>query len=258
MDIDFPLPFFIATHHRSGSNLLMDLLNSTELVAAREFRAEVGKDVAESIWNSNDFKRVLSPLRSCYEKLKAHKDFKQWGLSIHTTQMTICDHLLNCGAQPNTIKWIWLIRRNKVAQALSFLRASGTGVYKMNKNVSRETIERNNMEISVSREDILRQVLRYYFLDEVWQTFFDTHNITPYKIYYEDFIDSSTWETTVSDILVYLCIPHARPLNVQDKTLVQSPKEKPRTYYEVLKMLDLPVLIKKYAPFKMIDPHKFL
>ncbi len=251
MNLDFPLPFFITTQHRSGSNFLMDLLNSTGLVTVREFRANVKRDTFESILDTDEGAHVLPPMRLCYENFTARSDYEQWGLSIHAAQMIICDHLLNCGCQPNAIKWIWLVRRNKVAQALSFIRANETQIFGMKKDVPNEMIEHNDMEISVPREELLRLALRFYFLDEVWQTFFNTHNITPYKIYYEDFIDPSTWETTISDVLGYLCVPHNRPLNIQDATLVQSPKEKPRAYYEVLKMLRLPVLIKKYLPFKV-------
>ena len=251
MNIDFPLPFFITTQARSGSNFLMDLLNSTGLVTAHEFRALVGIDSFELILDTDEGGHVLSPMRSCYEKLTACSDFAQWGLSILGQQMVICEHLLNCGGQPNEIKWIWLVRRNKAAQALSFIRANETRIFRMKKDVPPETIQHNNIEIPVEREELMRLGLRYYFLDEVWQNFFNTHNITPYKIYYEDFIDPSTWETTISDVLDYLCLAHNRPLNIQDATLVQSPKEKPRSYYEVLKMLDLPVLIKKYSPFKV-------
>ena len=229
----------------------MDLLNSTGLVTVREFRANVKRDTFESILDTDEGAHVLPPMRLCYENFTARSDYEQWGLSIHAAQMIICDHLLNCGCQPNVIKWIWLVRRNKVAQALSFIRANETRIFGMKKDVPPETVEHNDMEISVPREELLRLGLRYYFLDEVWQTFFNTHNITPYKIYYEDFIGPSTWETTISDVLGYLCVPHNRPLNIQDATLVQSPKEKPRAYYEVLKMLGLPVLIKKYSPFKI-------
>lgn len=237
------LPFIIATYPRSGSHFLADLLNSTKLVAIRDFLSLIdsNNENLNKYRDESGYSLVLPIFKRHYEKLRSIS--KYWGVFMHADQVFILDRMMSIGIDPCEIKWIWLVRRNKIAQALSNIKAIETGVYYVPKehNLPKE-------DITISESDLYKYAVRSFFADQIWETFFGRYGITPYKIYYEDFIDKSRWDMTVAGILDFLGIPYNLPLNVCDSSHKQSSKKKPKPYRCIVNWLAHPSF-RKYLPF---------
>ena len=241
--LDFPLPFVICTYARSGSNFLMSLLKSTGIVTAGEFRAVVRPEGLDQLRKNGNL--LPSFLKRCYGQNE------HWGLSIHADQVYVLDRLFSLGIKPHEIRWIWLVRKDKVAQALSYLRMNRTkvsGILDADPELERKRIQ-NDIEVNISQDELFKYSLRLFFLDQIWETFFEGHGIPFHKIYYEDFIDPSTWEKTVEAILDFLSIPYEKPLNVYASTIKQSQQDKPRAYKKVSGTCLAPSC-EKYLPFE--------
>jgi len=97
----------------------------------------------------------------------------------------ICSIGYCCGLEallPNH-KWIWLRRRDKVAQAVSLYLAEMTGFW------SRELGEPvENRELKYHYLDVHSCFIRVLVNDEIWKLYFTSKNIKPCEIWYEDML----------------------------------------------------------------------
>ena len=230
---------------RSGTNFLRDLLNSTQLVSSREFTGILGRTVLNDLKDEAGSSVVLPLFRRCYEELKSRSE--RWGVFLHADQVFVLDRLFSAGVDPHEMKWIWLTRRDKIAQALSYIRARETKVFYVAKDKPLRK-EANDVKVSVSVSDLHRYAIRAFFSDQMWETFFNMYGLTPYKVYYEDFIDKSVWDTTIAGILDFLSVPYELPLNICESSLKQAQEEKPQAYKEIVGFL-AHKSFQKYLPF---------
>lgn len=101
---------------------------------------------------------------------------------------------------PN-LHYIWLTRRDKVRQAVSFEKARQTGIWRAHDNSFNET----ERKLVFNHEAIDRWIK--YIIDQefAWQEYFAEANITPFTLVYEDFYQFP--EETVRHVLDYLHIP---------------------------------------------------
>ena len=108
--------------------------------------------------------------------------------------------LLNAGLG-SPLKYIWLRRRNQVAQAISLYRAEHTGVW-------RNVAGRGDKDGLGDREppfdaDKIKAVQqRLADEDAKWMAYFQTYRIAPLMLFYEDFVEN--YEGTVRGVLKYL------------------------------------------------------
>ena len=205
-------PFFICTSARSGSFFFMSLLNSA------------GKTqlVKEHLWHARGLEtdeEILSYWMNIEVDLK-----KIWGTKIDVRDLRTVERYLSIKQiSPSSIKWVWLRRRDKINQAISHCRALRTGVWHLYPYDSEETknLAKSDMEIPV---DKLNQfALLYFFVDTVWERFFESNKIEPYILFYEDFIEESEWMPTVASVLDFLEIPYTLPMDVFPSQIKQSP-----------------------------------
>ncbi len=104
-------------------------------------------------------------------------------------------------------RYIWLTRRDKLAQAISMLKASQTDVWGIPENG----------HIKPKQEPVfdyrsIEFFVRYFEEAEgKWEAYFRENHITSHMVVYEDFVEN--YENTVLDILAYLGI--APPKNWQ-------------------------------------------
>ena len=77
---------------------------------------------------------------------------------------------------------------------MSIIRASKTQVYSIHGGSTEEKRKLNQLEIDINEDDLLRQMARCLFGDQAAETFCIRHGITPYKIFYEDFLDEMDLE----------------------------------------------------------------
>ncbi|MDR3438375.1 Stf0 family sulfotransferase [Telmatospirillum sp.] len=85
-------------------------------------------------------------------------------------------------------KWVWLIRRDKVAQAVSLHIAVETGCWREEKGHKRRVCDYDYISI-------LSKMMILSANDIAWETYFNKNNIDPYQVYYEDFFSDSQGET---------------------------------------------------------------
>ena len=153
------------------------------------------------------------------------------------------------GVNPKQMKWIWLVRRDKFAQAISNIRAAQTQVWCLHKEHLEHVHELNSTEIEIKQEEIFRFVANFFFHDQLWETFFDRLKIIPHKLYYEDFVDPSVWDSVVGDILDFLEVPYQLPLNASSVFLKQGKIERHERAYRQLVNSVSKRVPRKYMPF---------
>ena len=113
---------------------------------------------------------------------------------------------------PN-IHYIWIIRRDKVRQAVSWAKSAQTGIYALSTG-----------ETPVPRQEA---AFDFTFIDQLynlvlageagWQNFFETCGIQPFKVVYEDLVE--TYEQTALQILEYLQVPYPKSLVFRERRL---------------------------------------
>lgn len=113
-------------------------------------------------------------------------------------------------------KYIWLTRRDKVRQAVSWAKAAQTGIYHIR---SGETVTpKQEPEFDFTFIDNLRRLV-----DEGetgWREFFAECRVEPLHIVYEDFVDA--YESTVSRVLDYLNIPCPEDISHGERKLLRT------------------------------------
>jgi trehalose 2-sulfotransferase len=114
------------------------------------------------------------------------------------------------GAFPD-LRFIFLTRRDKVRQAVSYYKALRTDCWHSLRPDTTDTRETPAPESSPAPEpsfdfeQIDRWVTRFTNDEASWSRYFATVGLEPFEVVYEDFI--ATYESTILDILRYLNIP---------------------------------------------------
>ncbi len=98
-------------------------------------------------------------------------------------------------------KYIWLVRRDKVKQAVSIVKALQTNLWRK----SKEMPNIRNQQLEFDYKGIEHYQKRIIAAEERWETYFKEHDIIPFKVVYEDLIDA--YEQTAIAILDFLNIP---------------------------------------------------
>ena len=237
-------PFMISTNARSGSTFLANLIGSTKLVGRP-------KQLAFEDLEGLDDSGIASVLESYYDTLSFDG---RMIFMCHSNHLSYFERWLDfVQMKPADLKWVWLVRRDKFAQAISLIRAKRTRIWHItNRRISKSLIEKNDIEVDIADKDIYHLTSYLFFYDQQWESFFDAHGITPYKLHYEDFVDESTWESTVAGILDFLEVPYHFPLNVSTIFRKQGKREQHKTLYGRLindRLIVQKLGRKKYLPF---------
>jgi LPS sulfotransferase NodH len=106
---------------------------------------------------------------------------------------------------PN-VHYIWIVRRDKVRQAVSWAKAGQTDVYAWPKG-----------EMPIPKRE---PTFDFEFIDQLhnlvlegeagWQSFFEACGVQPFRVAYEDLVEA--YESTALRVLEYLHVPY--PKNV--------------------------------------------
>lgn len=110
-------------------------------------------------------------------------------------------------------KYIWLTRRDKVRQAVSWFKAEQTNIWR--KTQASQTNLKQQPTFDYIGIETCR--LRIENAEQYWQTYFKEHNITPFKVIYEDLVEA--YEETALKILEFLGIPHPETLSFSNRQL---------------------------------------
>ena len=150
---------------------------------------------------------------------------RPWGTKVDIRDLHVLTTLIkNQKVSVPNVKWIWLRRRDKISQSISLYRSQQSGIWHIHKTDDEETKVISKTDIDIPVEFMSVAALLYYLVDTTWENFFSRYNIKPYIVFYEDFIDPSTWDSMVAGIFDYLDIDYTLPLNVTTAILKRSPE----------------------------------
>jgi len=211
--------YVIATAPRTGSTLLTEALAATRLAGSPDEFFDVHPR-NEQNW-INRFR--IPPGASYIDHLRTATRTPNgvFGFKLHWHQMpALCNRILE--ARPEAeglarrpvfdllrerfpgLRFIWLTRRNKLAQAISYYRASETDVWRV-WNDNRPAAPAAGRKPEYNRVGIERHLRMVNNMDAGWRRFFTVHKIPPLILVYEDFVRS--YEETVRRVLTFLDLP---------------------------------------------------
>jgi LPS sulfotransferase NodH len=121
----------------------------------------------------------------------------------HVAEIESVDALLR--ARFPTVRYIWLSRRNKVAQAISHYRAARSGVWEIVTEEDRGERRRSDL-VRFDHDAIAHCVALAWAYDRGWQRYFAANRLAPMRIWYEDLV--STYDVTIRRVLTNLELPH--------------------------------------------------
>jgi len=109
-------------------------------------------------------------------------------------------------AKFSTVRYIWLRRRNKVAQGISHFRAARTDVWELPRGYGRQmsTTADRAVEFDFRRIDLC--IVQATERDLAWDAYFARHRLTPLQLFYEQFV--AAYDPTLRRVLDFLDIPH--------------------------------------------------
>jgi LPS sulfotransferase NodH len=228
------ITYVICTNPRSGSYLLSDGLASTRLAgrplewfsphAEESRRARWGLDKSPDATYASylDQVRVRSTTRNGISGTKLHfYQFTELVKKLTDVEgfegMTTAEMMMK--VFPN-LRYLWLTRRDKARQAISYLLATKTGDWwiidggKLGR--SEDTIAESDFDpLAVARlEETLAQN------DGAWLSYFENNNVSPLIVYYEDL--AADYRGTVVRILKWLEVPNADAVAVRPSRLKQQ------------------------------------
>ncbi|MGB8982766.1 MAG: Stf0 family sulfotransferase [Anaerolineales bacterium] len=117
---------------------------------------------------------------------------------------------------PN-LHYIWIVRRDKVRQAVSWARAGQTNVYARVKGASPVTATREPVFDFTFIDNLYNLVLEG---EAGWQSFFEASDVQPFKVIYEELVEA--YEPTALAILDYLKVPYPPDLVFGERRLLKQ------------------------------------
>ena len=231
-----PCPFVIATSARAGGNFLMDLLTSTGKVGRVVERLQPYRRLELS---DAEIELIFSKL---YEEAtlvseRTGHTSPDWGLKVDIRDLFVLEHYLRLyDIKPRDVKWIWLKRRDKAKQALSYMKAIESGQWHLTIHDSVEDFEKDKTQIDIDMSYCRHVMLKFFIIEDTWSNFFRVHGIEPHVLYYEDYIDELTWGSTVAGIFDFVGIPYELPLDVSSEHIRRSENVASSVYEELRNM----------------------
>ena len=186
--------YIIATIQRSGSHFLSHLLGYIEA----GFPREIIKPIREG------------DMKTIHLKGKSTLRSKIWGATVHWSHWKVVlaklreitshqgdDFQMLNDTFPG-LKFIYLYRLNKIKQSISWVKAEQTGQFSYPRNEKVKAGEYNKAKIN----NFLKRIV----VDQAhWQNFFDTYNIRPHLVVYEELCANRV--QVISGILDFLELP---------------------------------------------------
>jgi trehalose 2-sulfotransferase len=230
--------YIVCTIPRSGSNLLTDGLRDTRRAGMpKQFflpKAEAGYGAELGIDPVADYTAYVRAVMNTKITRNEVFGFKlmSWYLDDFLARLreahgfadsTTSDLELLCNAFPR-LRFVRIVRRHKLRQALSTARALQTGLWKVQKGKSilREP-EFDPELIEQSLHEAERQ-------EKIWDDFFRRVGIKPFKVEYEKLCQD--YETTIREVLNFLRIKLPADARVGPPVTTQQADEISRVWEE--------------------------
>jgi len=230
--------YVVCTIPRSGSNLLTDGLRATRQAGMpKQFFLPKSEDRygAELGVNPNadypGYVRGLVDAKTTRNEVFGFKlmswyldDFLAGLRASHAFgDAAIDDFTMLRNAFPR-LRFVHIVRRHKLRQALSTARALQTGLWKVQdgKTASREP-EFNAELIEQSLREAERQ-------ENIWYTFFQRIGVAPFQVQYEELCRN--YEATIRDVLDFLKISLPRDAHIGSPVTIRQADEISRIWEE--------------------------
>lgn len=231
--------FFIFAIPRSGSTFFCDILGKTmmlghpkEHLVADLLPVFFNTDLTFNEWLRALVKYSFTPNGYSSTKLISHLFLDI--LANYKARPGVTDDLVNfIRSRPV----IYLLRRNKVRQAVSLLIAKKTAVWHLNKEKN-ITSSRQDEAIDESPEKIANSIKWFNGQEKELEDFFSKAGIVPHTYFYEDFADNSKAPGIFKEIGQFLNVdfPEVIP---EPKYLVMSDEQNEKLVRQYYKYLDL-------------------
>ncbi len=230
--------YVICAIPRSGSNLLSDGLHATRragrpkqfflrasvahfsalhrLKSAGDFAAYV-RDITNATVTSNEvfgFKLMSWYLHDFLARLRETRSFGDAATS---------DIDLLCNAFPR-LQAVYIVRRNKLRQALSKARAVQTNLWKVQEGKSAQADPQFNANLI---EQCLREGEQQ---EKIWDRFFHQIGIDPFRVEYEKLC--TDYEGTIRGVLDFLNISLPRRIRIGAPVTIKQSDENSYTWEE--------------------------
>ncbi|WP_321965429.1 Stf0 family sulfotransferase [Paraburkholderia sp. J7] len=219
--------YVICTNPRSGSWLLSEGLTSTSLAGKpREWFNILEEQQHRARWRMDtstdlSFAKYLNIARA-----ESTTSNGISGIKLHFYQLAELPRKMDAFgslhdlAAPNLMtalfpraKYVWLTRRDKVRQAISFVLAARTGEWwSMDGAATPNTGEGRNTDPEYDPYAIARREQALVENDSKWRCYFEENHIAPLIIYYEDLV--SDYPGTIRSVLKWLGVPNANAVPV--------------------------------------------
>jgi len=217
------ITYFICTLPRSGSWLLAESLEQTELAGrpreyfARKFLSEE----EEASGYANTLTRIIE---------QGTTSNGVFGVKFHWHQFEFAPEVIWPGAdgeipvavlleeQFANLRYVWLTRRNKARQALSYYRASVTGQWWDIPGVDPESSLSPPAEFDFDQIRHMEDMLLDH--EAKWQKYFEENDIDPLVLIYEEFAHDHT--IAVREVFSHLGISYPERMDIRPRLLRQS------------------------------------
>ncbi|GEM_PF-2447979 len=215
------IQYLICTTPRAGSNLLFSLLENAGIASrgpAEKMNQRRVNDVeAKRGWNETDLSEFIKEIFDSSVTSSGVAGFK-----VHRRQIEHLVGILNNTNRyrglsawniksyfPSSLKYIYLVRKDRVSQAVSYVRATQTGIWEIRKGEGKKI----SGALYFDFERIFDAIIQFQKWEKGWEEFFRKNNIIPLKIEYEELIKDH--RGTLVRILEYLGVSVPEPLVVE-------------------------------------------
>ena len=208
------LSYFICATPRSGSTLLCEALRNTGVAGAPdEYFGPMHVERWNKVWHTGDEKEYLQRVLATGATANGVFGCKLMGLywdhftahlgKASQTEQADAAHLI-AASFPNT-RYIWITRRHKVRQAVSWLKfIQGAAWYWEEEQP--QALEGLEFKPQVIDDFIVQTALG----ESAWQDYFQAAGVQPYFVVYEDF--GQSYAQTVRGVLEHLGVPRPQDL----------------------------------------------
>ena len=212
--------YLLFCHPRSGSNLLASLLASIECGNPQEFwqTDEVNyedilrRGTAGGIWGGWIHWGALGRLINMVK-------------TVNQKSLSFTDGLYELF--PN-LNFIYLSRRNKLRQAISWTKLADKGKPYHIKAPQKET------SFEVDKIKLDQKIKQLWKEEHDFEMFFEVHAISVCRIFYENLIEKEARQNTVQYILNFLNVSYSAPLKLKTPYYKIGGEETERIYMECL------------------------
>lgn len=198
--------YVICTTPRSGSSFLCEMLQSTD-VAGRPDEYFWNPPAGHEQWSDDEYRAYVEQIRQAGTTLNGVFGVKlMWGY-FDEVVARLAALTGQAGSSPpeilatvfSNLKYVWLTRRDKVRQAISWHRALATQRWR-----STDAAPASAPEPTFHFDAIDALVGVATADDRAWQDFFDRHGLAPLEVVYEELEQAP--EQACSRVLDFLAL----------------------------------------------------